>query len=942
MSNDGSEAPERVRILDIQDEMRTSYLTYAMSVIVSRALPDVRDGLKPSQRRILVAMNDLNLGPNSARVKCAKISGDTSGNYHPHGDGSIYPTLVRLAQPWVMREVLIDKQGNFGSLAGLPPAAMRYTEARLSAVASEMMQDINRDTVDYIPTYDGRNTEPVVLPCKVPNLVVNGSNGIAVGMATSIPPHNLGETCGAVIRLIDDPDCGIDELIEELPAPDFPTGGIICGRMGVRQGYMTGRSTLTLRARTHYETEKNSDVIVVTELPYMETRDRIREKLELLVREDKIKGISRVVDLTDRTLPDWKVRLHIVLKRDADKEVVLNQLFQFSPLQTTFSIILLALVGARPQTLTLKEMLQEFLRHRVDVLRRRTEFLLAESRKRKHTVEGMLIAQLNIDEVINTIRNSPSRSEAKDRLQLLEVPGGLIERALGADGYKVFQDERGAADSYSLSPNQAEAIVAMQLGSLAGLERDKLGAEFGSLLGDIGEYLRLLSDEANILSVIRAEMEELRTKYGSKRRTDISDEEIGNYDREQLITEEMMAVTLSHSGYIKRLSLATYKAQNRGGRGIIGTKSDEDDPASQLFVASTHDYLLFFTDKGRVYWQKIYDLPLLSRTSKGRAIVNLLQLGEGEKVTSCVAVRNFGDDRYLMMATRNGTVKKTPLSAFKRPMKGGIIAIGLRDDDVLIQVAIVSPENDVLLATAGGMAIRFPQENARSMGRPAGGVRGISLAKGDYVVGMVVTQAEMDLLTVCENGYGKRTPFGHAEPLPAAEVSDDVLADDGLGELIPGAEELPADESVEEIAAEDDAGSEEMVSEGSPEGEESDTSKSNLSYRRQRRGGKGIRAIRTSDRNGRVVDILAVHADDEVLMVTSRGIIQRVRAREISQIGRNTQGVRIIRLDDGDKLVSLARVASDDIPEELDVAPPVTDVPPETPSESPETSPETE
>ncbi len=471
--------------MEIHDEMRNSYLTYAMSVIISRALPDVRDGLKPAQRRILVAMNDLNLGPASSRVKCAKISGDTSGNYHPHGESVIYPTLVRLAQNWVMRETLIDKQGNFGSLAGLPPAAMRYTEARLSAVAADMLQDLDLDTVDFVPTYDQKRTEPVVLPCKIPNLLINGSTGIAVGMATSVPPHNLREVCGAIITLIDNPDSTFDDILEVMEGPDFPTGGIICGRMGIRQGYMTGRSTITLRARTHFETEKNSDVIVVTEIPYMETRDRIREKLELLVREEKVKGIARVVDLTDRTTPAWQVNLHIVLKRDADKDVVLAQLFQYSPLQATVSMILLALVGNRPELMTIKQILQEFLRHRVAVIRRRTEYLLSESRKRKHTVEGLLIAQLNIDEVIQTIRNSPSRSEAKERLQAISVPGELIARALGEEGYKSFQDENGVKTDYSMSANQAEAIVSMQLGSLAGLEREKLSGESKKLLEDI-------------------------------------------------------------------------------------------------------------------------------------------------------------------------------------------------------------------------------------------------------------------------------------------------------------------------------------------------------------------------------------------------------------------------------------------------------------------------
>ena len=512
------EPGELITRLDIQDEMRDSYLTYAMSVIISRALPDARDGLKPSQRRILVAMNDLRLGPSSSRVKCAKISGDTSGNYHPHGDGSIYPTLVRMGQNWIMRDVLIDKQGNFGSLAGLPPAAMRYTEARLSAVASEMLADIDRDTVDFVPTYDQRNTEPVVLPSRFPNLLVNGSNGIAVGMATSIPPHNLSEVCEAVVRLIDDPDLTIDELIDVMPAPDFPTGGVICGEVGVRRGYMTGRSTIVLRAKTEFITEKKNDVIVVSEVPYLETRDRIREKLEVLVRDERIAGIARIVDLTDRNVPPWQVKLHIVLKRDADREVVLNQLFQFSPLQSTVSMILLALVGGRPQVLSVKRLLEEFLRHRVDVIRRRTEFLLSEARKRKHTVEGLLIAQIDIDQVIQTIRESESRTAARDRLQEMEVPAELIARALGDEGFAAFREERDAAESYTLSAKQAEAIVSMQLGSLANLEREQLAGEYAGLLSDIAGYLRLLSDESNLRNVVREDMVEIQEKYGSPRR----------------------------------------------------------------------------------------------------------------------------------------------------------------------------------------------------------------------------------------------------------------------------------------------------------------------------------------------------------------------------------------------------------------------------------------
>jgi DNA gyrase subunit A len=895
----GDVSSERIKPLDIEDELRSSYLSYAMSVIISRALPDARDGLKPSQRRILVAMNDLNLGPASQRVKCAKISGDTSGNYHPHGESVIYPTLVRLAQSWIMRSVLIDKQGNFGSLAGLPPAAMRYTEARLSAVASEMLDDIDSDTVDYVDSYDQRNREPVVLPSRFPNLLVNGSSGIAVGMATSIPPHNLNEVADSVIKVIDDPECTIDDLLEVMPGPDFPTGGIICGREGIRQGYLTGRSTITLRAATHFETEKNSDVIVVTEIPYLETRDRLKEKLEDLVRDDRIKGIARIVDFTDRKTPEWQVRLHIVLKRDADRDVILNQLFQYSTLEVTFSVILLALVANRPQTMSVKAILEEFLRHRVTVIRRRTEFLLAEARKRKHTVEGLLIAQSEIDKVIATIRSAASRAAAKDALQAIDVPAELVARALGDIGFKDFQSEKGVAEVYHLSANQSEAIVSMQLGSLANLERETLRGEHAKLLESIIEYLRLLSDEAHIRALVRQEMLEIKEKYGNKRRTQISEEETTELNRDDLVAEEPMVVTLSQRGYVKRTPLSTYQAQHRGGKGITGVKSDEEDDVKHLFVASTHAYLLFFTDRGRVHWQKVYDLPLQSRTSRGRAIVNLLSLKDGEeRVTSCLAVREFTDDRFLIMATRNGTVKKTALSAFSRPMKGGIIAIKLDDGDELIDVLSVSGNDDVVLATRNGMSIRFSHHDARPMGRATHGVRGISLSEQDAVAGMVVADPAMTLLTVCEMGYGKRTPFGQAEADDTAEggaTEGDEAALDAEG----AAE--PEDETAEAPTGEAEP------AEGE-EGEEAAAYSGNQRYRRQRRGGKGLRDIRTTDRNGKVVDIVAVADDDEVIMITARGKIQRVRAADISQIGRNTQGVRIIRLDDADTLVSLARI----------------------------------
>ena len=883
----------RVFRTDIQDEMRTSYLTYAMSVIISRALPDVRDGLKPSQRRILVAMNDLNLSPGGGRKKCAKIAGDTSGNYHPHGEGAIYPTLVRMAQDWVMREVLIDKQGNFGSLAGLPPAAMRYTEARLSQAAAEMMRDIDRETVDFTPTYDNDHMEPVVLPARFPNLLVNGSNGIAVGMATSMPPHNMAEVCNAVIQVIDEPDSTLDDLLEHLPAPDFPTGGIICGRMGVRLAYMTGRSTITLRARTHFETEKNSDVIVVTEIPYMETRDRIREKLELLVRDERIKGIARITDLTDRNVPPWQVRLHITLRRDADKDVVLNQLYEYSPLQTTVSMIMLALDGNRPRLMNLRALLDAFIRHRIEVIRRKTEFQLREARKRKHTVEGLLMAQVDIDRVIRTIRESPSRAAAKDALQKIPIPGEMVARALGDDGFRAYVLENGEAEDYFLSANQSEAIVSMQLGSLANLEREKLVGEHRQLLDDIAEYLRLLSDEAHIRAVIRADMEELKLKFPNKRRTDISDEELGEYDKESLITEQPMVVTLSQRGYIKRTPLDVYQAQNRGGKGIKGAQSDDEDPIDHLFVSSTHDFLLLFTDRGRVHWIKVYDLPLQARTAKGRALANVITLEEGEGIANCFNVRHFPDDKFLIIATRKGIVKKTALSAYGRPMKGGIIAIRLDDDDALVDVRIVDPGQDVILSTSGGMAIRFSHDDARPMGRATRGVKGITLSRDEIVVGMVVAENDRTLLSICEHGYGKRTPFGPGEL--ASEETDE--------------EESTTSETESADATESTPGR-------------------NMQYRRQRRGGNGLRDIKTTQRNGRVVDVLSVASDDDVLMVTARGKIQRIRAADINTIGRNTQGVRIIRLDENDTLVSCAVIPSDSF-DEAEVAAVVSATPPD-------------
>lgn len=854
--------PGAFRMLDmpIEDELRDSYLTYAMSVIVSRALPDVRDGLKPSQRRILVAMNDLNLGPGSKRVKCAKISGDTSGNYHPHGESVIYPTLVRMAQEWNMRRMLIDKQGNFGSIAGLPPAAMRYTEARLSAVAAAMLEDIKLDTVDYIPTYDEARTEPTVLPSKFPNLLVNGSGGIAVGMATSIPPHNPTEICDAVIALIDRPEMSNEELFGIVPGPDFPTGGIICGRSGIWRGYRTGRSTIVLRARCATEEMKgNRSRIIVSEIPYQQTRDGVVKKIADLVNGDKIKGISGIRDESDLKEP---VRLVIELKRDADPDVVLNQLYQFSPLQTTFSIIFLALVDGKPRELTLKDMLTEFIRHRVNVIRRRTQFLLARARRRKHTVEGLLLALADIDEIIRNIRESRTQAEAKQRLMGIQCPGSMMQKALGEEGFRQFVLERGESDTYSLTSVQTDEILRMRLGQLVNLEQEKLTDEHANLLAEIADYVDILGSSERIYGIIKEDLEEVKRRFGDVRRTEISNEELGNINLEDLITEETMVVSITHQGYIKRTPSSEYSTQRRGGKGLRGAKTDDEDPINHLFVASTHAYLLFLTTTGKVRWQKVYDLPHLARTSKGRAIVNLLNLEEDEKVAECLAVRDFDQEGYyVVMATRSGLVKKTPLEQYSRPKRGGIIAIKLRDEDELVDAAVVGPGDEVILVTAKGMAIRFRESDARPMGRNTSGVKGISLLDGDRVVGMVVADPDASLLTVCENGYGKRTSFG---PNAIAAGADSESSDEEIG--------------------------------------------SGARYRTQKRGGKGLRDIRTSERNGEVIGIARVTDEDEIFMMTGKGKIQRIKAGDVNVIGRNTQGVRIMNVDQGDQLVAVVRV----------------------------------
>jgi DNA gyrase subunit A len=875
---------DRYEPLNIEDELKDSYLTYAMSVIISRALPDVRDGLKPSQRRILVAMNDLGLGPTSATSKCAGIIGETMKRYHPHGDASIYDTLVHMAQDWAMRYRLIHPQGNFGSIAGLPPAAHRYTEAKLSSIAADMLADLDRETVDYIDNYDGKYREPLVLPSKFPNLLVNGSDGIAVGMATEIPPHNLREVCDGLIKLIDDPDVTIEQLMEIIPGPDFPTGGIICGRQGIVHGYTTGRGKITLRARADIHEEGSRSQIIIREVPYQQTRNRLAEIIGDLIKEDRIKGVSGIRDESSARGGE-PVRLVLDVKRDADPQLVLNQLYQYSPLQKTASIILLALVDGRPRTLTLKQMLEEFLRHRVRVIRRRTEFLLREAKRRTHILEGQLIAISSLDEVIAICRQSPSRAEAKQRLQNLAVAAAVMQRALGREHFVALQREIGVHESYRMTEAQAEAVVRLQLGQLAALERDEIFKEYNNLRQEILRYEALLSSERNILQVVRADLEELRDKYGDERRTLILDAPLGRVNYEDLIAEEVNAVTISHNGYIKRLPLNTYRSQHRGGKGVSGAAAREDDFIEHFFIASTHAYLLCFTNHGQMYWLKVYDIPQMSRTSPGRAIANVLALKADEKITSIIPVRAFGGEQCLLMATRRGLIKKTPLQEYSRPRSGGIIGISLDEGDTLIGVVLTQPGDEVVLSTRQGMAIRFDETQARAMGRNTRGVKGISLQEGDEVVGMVVADPDGYLLTICENGYGKRTPFG-------ANIAGEAPAEPEVEEE---PEEIP-DEGAEATSPEAEAGRE----------------RSGTRYRKQRRGGKGVRDIRTSERNGPVIGVAAVRDGDDIMLITTQGMVNRTHVSEIRVVGRNTQGVRIMNLKEADKIASLAKVAQEE------------------------------
>ncbi len=848
---------DRIEDLHIEQELQDSYLTYAMSTIMDRALPDVRDGLKPSQRRILVAANDLGLGPRSKHRKCAKIAGDTSGNYHPHGEAVIYPTMVRMAQDWNLRYTLIDGQGNFGSTDGDPPAAMRYTEARMTGVAMELMADLEYDTVDLMPNYDETREEPTVFPSKFPNLLVNGSTGIAVGMACNLLPHNLREICDAILLVIDNENVGLEELLKIVPGPDFPTGGVICGRDGIIEGYKSGRGRVTLRAKMHVEQPKTGGKaqIMIDEIPYGVIRKTIVEEIAECVKGDRINDIS---DVNDHSGRQHKVRIVVDLKRDADPEVVMNQLFEFTSCQVTVSMINIALVNRQPRTMGLKELIQHFIGHRKEVITRRTRFLLRKAEQAAHILEGKIFAVCDIDEVVRLIRSSKTREEAIEKLR--QRAFRIAPEHPSAGRIPAVLMDRVRNSPVLLSEAQARAIGALQLIQLVGLEIERLVQEYTKLVEEIEGYRAILGDDAMVLDIIREDIHEMREKYGDDRRTEITGD-VSAFNMEALIAQEDVVVTVSHAGYVKRTPTGTYRAQGRGGRGIKGTESREGDFVEHLFVANTHDYLLFFTNQGRVYERRVYDIPEMSRTSQGRAVANLLAFQTGEKIASVLAVKDFNkEEEFLMFATARGTVKKTALSAYANIRQSGLIAIGLDEGDSLIDVAVTSGKDHVVLGTRSGLAIRFEESDVRAMGRPAGGVTGARFKRdGDAVVSMIIIpngdNTGRKLLTGCVLGYGKRTPL----------------------------EDYPV----------------------------------------KGRGTRGVISIDANERNGDVVGLKLVGDDDELMLITEKGILIRTKVAEIRETGRNASGVKLIRLDGGDKLVAMARVEQEDEVPGTDEAPPV-------------------
>ena len=840
--------PAEIDTISIEDEMRQSYLDYAMSVIVGRALPDVRDGLKPVHRRVLYAMRELSNNWNGAYKKSARIVGDVIGKYHPHGDTAVYDTMVRMAQPFSMRYMLVDGQGNFGSVDGDPPAAMRYTEVRMAKIAHEMLADLDKETVDFTPNYDESEYEPSVLPTKFPALLVNGSSGIAVGMATNIPPHNLTEILNACVALIDTPDLGISDLMQHVPGPDFPTAAMLNGSGGIAEAYRTGRGRVHIRARAEIETKEATgrQSIVVIELPYQVNKARLLEKIAELVKDKKIEGISGLRDESDKD----GMRMVVELKRGEVPEVVLNNLYKQTQMQTVFGINMVAVVDGQPRLLGLKAILEAFIQHRREVVTRRCLFDLRKARARAHILEGLATALANIDEVIALIKSSTNPAEAKENLLNRGWGSGLILEMLGAAGSEASRpedlpEEKGLIDNlYHLTDVQAQAILDMRLHRLTGLEQDKILDEYREVLSVIAELLNILSDPDNLMAVIRDEIVAIKTEYGDERRTEILASHL-DLTLEDLIAEEEMVVTLSHAGYAKTQQLDTYQAQRRGGKGKSATNMKDADFIEHLFIANTHDTLLCFSNRGQVYWKKVYELPQGGRAARGKPIVNLLPLDEGETISAVLSIRDFDGDHYILMATASGTVKKTPLVDYSRPRANGIIAVDLKGDDKLVGVALTDGQADIMLFSSDGKVIRFPETDVRSVGRKSRGVRGMRLSEETEIISLIIANVEEGaILTATEFGFGKRT-------------------------------------SLEE-------------------------------YRVQGRGGSGIISIKTSERNGNVVGAVQVREEDQIMLITDGGTLVRTPAKDVSHVGRNTQGVKLINLTKKEKLVGLERVLESD------------------------------
>lgn len=861
-------ANEKVEKINVADEIKNSFLDYSMSVIISRALPDVRDGLKPSQRRILLAMHDLSLYPGRQHRKCAKICGDTSGNYHPHGEAVIYPTLVHMAQPWAIRERLVDGQGNFGSIEGDPPAAMRYTEARMTHLGASLMTDMDQETVDWVPNYDETREEPVVFPAAFPNLIVNGGTGIAVGMATNIPPHNLGEVIDGIIAQIDNPNITIPELSVLIKGPDFPTGATICGRASIQQYFETGRGSVRVRGKMGVEQLKgNREQIVVTEIPYNVNRAVLVERIAELVNEKILTDITAIRDESDEN-----TRVVIELKRDAIAKVVINNLYQHTSLESSFAANMLAIDHGRPKVLNLKEMIQCYIEHRREVILRRTRFQLKKAEERAEILEGYLLALANLDDFIRIIRASANRDEAKVKLMAYEFTRPTVESL----GILIRSEARLVNGRYLFSDEQITAILELRLYQLTGMERDKIKGEYDEILAKIKDLLDILAREARVFAIIKSELQAIKEKHATPRLTEIVADE-GEIAIEDLIANEGVIITITHAGLIKRTNVSSYRAQRRGGKGVIGmatregTDGEEADFIEHLFTASTHDYLMFFTNKGRVYVERVHEIPDMGRASKGRSIANLLELQTGEKIAALIRVssktenkedKTWEQENFLFFATQKGTVKKTALAEFRNVRKGGIIAIGIEDGDELIDVKLTSGHDEVVLITREGMSIRFSEEDVRSMGRPAGGVRGISLDQTDAVVALAVVVKECTLLVAGENGIGKRTDFEE--------------------------------------------------------------------YRIQSRGGKGIITMKTNERTGGIVGALTVQDADEIMLITVVGQMVRIGVSGIREAGRNTQGVKLINLDESDKLQAIAPVISESEEEQAEQEGQQPDLPPTT------------